>query len=169
MPILEENSLFDFNLIIIVVLLSLALLPNTAKGTKLVSSSDLINNSYLYDNEKIYFQAEVIGDIMKRGNDFWINCYDGNEAIGIWGKNNILPEIKFLGDYKHRGDQIKIRGIFHRACPLHNGEMDIHAQSITVISQGYYTPHPVQKNKLYSAIILVLITGLLAWYYRRAE
>ena len=101
-----------------------------------VSSTELINQARLYDGKTVVYEGEVIGDIMVRGDYAWVNLHDGTNAIGIWVPKGLIKDITYEGSYKSRGDWIEITGIFHRACPQHGGDLDIHCQGIRKISSG---------------------------------
>jgi len=101
-----------------------------------VSSTELINNSKTYDGKVVIFAGEVIGDIMRRKDFAWLNVNDGNNAIGIWAPESMIKEISFTGSYKAKGDWVEIVGTFNLACPLHGGDLDIHAQSIRKVNSG---------------------------------
>lgn len=128
----------------------------------MVSSTELIENAKLYDGKDVVFQGEVIGDVMKRGDFSWVNINDGQNAIGVFFENSISCGITFTGDYDHRGDIVKVRGVFHRACLEHGGDMDIHAAGIVKLKDGNRVIHKVDRKKLQTilwlSIILVIFT-----------
>ena len=101
-----------------------------------ISSIELINNAKKYDGKTIVYEGEVIGDVMLRGDHAWVNLNDGREAIGIWMDKGLTRIIKVTGSYKSRGDWLEVIGVFHRACPEHGGDLDIHAQSLRKVTPG---------------------------------
>ena len=110
----------------------------TEAGAQAVDSRTLIENSKHYDNTAVIYAGEVIGDIMHRGNGYtWVNVKDGSYAIGVWMPSEFAEKIKLTGKYLVKGDTVKIRGIFHRACPLHGGDLDIHATELELIEKGF--------------------------------
>jgi hypothetical protein len=126
-----------------------------------ISSTDLINNSKQYDGKVVDYRGEVIGDIMMRGQHAWININDGQNAIGIWAAGILIKEITYKGNYSFHGDVVEITGIFHRSCPEHGGDLDIHAQTMRkVISGGQNFENP-DFNKIRTAFILLGIVLLL--------
>lgn len=128
-----------------------------------ISSSDLINNAKQYDGKAVDYRGEVIGDIMIRGQYAWININDGQNAIGIWAAKTLIEDIAYKGSYTFKGDEVEIAGIFHRSCPEHGGDLDIHAQSIRKIASGRQISESLDLNKLRSALLLsgILILFLL--------
>lgn len=133
----------------------------------LTSSNDLIENASLYDGKVIEFQGEAIGDIMARGNYAWINVNDGLRAIGIWVKKGLTDKIIYTGSYRFTGDTIKITGTFHRACPQHGGDLDIHANEIIVTEKGYTRPSPVAWPKIFMTFFLLIGIIALLLYPRK--
>ncbi|MBM3254357.1 MAG: DNA-binding protein [Candidatus Omnitrophica bacterium] len=131
-----------------------------------ISSTELIENAKEYDGKEVVFQGEVIGDKMKRGNYIWINVFDGKNALGVFLENSALCNITFTGDYEHIGDIVEIKGIFHKACLKHGGDLDIHANSIRKLKEGYRTIHKPSKGKFrivlwLTAVLFTLIVVMI--------
>lgn len=124
-----------------------------------VNSNDLVDNANRFDGQVVEYQGEVIGDVMNRGDHAWVNVNDGGRAIGIWMTKNMADQIKTRGDYNNIGDTLRIIGTFNRACSQHGGDLDIHANSINVVSYGYPRVHATNGNKLW--IALFLFVGIL--------
>jgi hypothetical protein len=127
-----------------------------------VSSMDLIENAKALDGKTVVYKGEAVTAILARGENSWVNTSDGSNAIGVWCASGLLGSIKHLGGYKVRGDILEVRGTFHRACPVHGGELDIHADSVNIIEEGYVMKEKLDKDKLkFSAIILLLTFVML--------
>lgn len=45
----------------------------------------------------------------------------------------------------------------------HNGDVDIHFNSINVVEKGKDTQHEVKKSKVYSAIALAILTSVVSF------
>lgn len=121
------------------------------------SSTELINNAKLYDGKTIFYSGEAIGDVMARKEYAWINLNDGKNAIGIWIQRELTHDIQYFGSYNAKGDWVEIKGIFHRSCPEHGGDLDIHAQFITKISSGSKIFHSIKTGAINSACVLFSI------------
>jgi hypothetical protein len=124
-----------------------------------VTSDDLINNAKDYDKKEVVYSGEVIGDIMKRGENVWVNISDGINAIGVWMTSDEAKEIKYTGKYNFTGDTVKVNGIFNRACSEHGGDLDIHASKIEVIKQGFTATKKI--NYIYIIISVILLAVAL--------
>lgn len=135
-----------------------------------VNSADLIENPVRWDGMEIIFEGEAIGPPMKRGAHVWVNVLDSNAAVGIFLSSEDARTIGSFGSYARRGDTLRARGVFRRACPDHGGDMDIHAASLEIIAAGKPTPHPVDPFRLALApASLGLAAGLFAlWRKRKA-
>jgi hypothetical protein len=133
----------------------LLLLPGTALGAGTeISSNDLIDNAKGYDNREVVYTGEAVGDIMARADHAWVNVNDGNNTIGVWAKISETSGIVTLGDYTKKGTTVMVTGEFHRACPEHGGDMDIHASNIGVLKDGYEIRHETNTVKMTAAFIL---------------
>ncbi|MCM8782032.1 MAG: hypothetical protein NC828_03165, partial [Candidatus Omnitrophica bacterium] len=130
---------------------------------KPISSAELIERAKEYNNQIVEYQGEVVGDVMVRTDYAWVNLHDGKNAIGIWGRRDLITHlVKNKGGYNYKGDILLVRGIFHRACPQHGGDLDIHLDSITKIKDGVFTPHYIKGAKVVRAIRLFVVALGLA-------
>jgi hypothetical protein len=130
-----------------------------------VSSADLIAKAKELDGKQVAYSGEVIGDVMKRGDFAWANI--GTNAVGVWLTSGMAEDIRLTGGFKNTGDLVEVTGIFHRVCLEHGGDMDIHAQSLSLQIPGMPTPHGCDKDKkdlaikLLGVLIIIWILSLL--------
>lgn len=102
-----------------------------------IGLAELIINAEKYDNKKIEFEGEAIGNILYRNNGAWVNVSDAdNSALGVFTDTDSAEEISVLGRYGTCGDMLLVTGTFNRACSEHGGDMDIHADHIEILSRG---------------------------------
>ncbi|MDD5116833.1 MAG: DNA-binding protein [Candidatus Omnitrophica bacterium] len=137
---------------------------------KSISSAELINNAKGYDGKTVSYEGEAIGDIMKRGEYAWINVNDGINAIGIWINVSLLRDINYIGSYKSSGDKIEVKGIFHRACLEHGGDLDIHAESVRKIESGRMIDRKTDPAKRNLSLILggvLVLIWILSLFKRK--
>jgi hypothetical protein len=134
------------------------------------TSLDLINNAKQYDNKPVTYKGEAIGDIMTRGDHAWVHVNDGIIAIGIWAPKTMIGDISYVGDYQTKGDVVEVTGTFHRSCPEHGGDLDIHASEIKKITSGSLISRPVSKKKIrigaYSLMLVTLIIALKKFFQK---
>lgn len=127
--------------------------------------NELVENPNPYDQMTITIQAEVIGEVLERGEYSWINVNDQTNAIGIWLPTEWTRQISTFGSYSNRGDIISITGTFYHANVEHDSEMMIEANSIKIIEKGYEITHDVSPYKFMFSIILLTIAILFSRRY----
>jgi hypothetical protein len=157
---------------VLMVLCILALAAASTYGEAaipLVGTKALIESPRDYDGKEILFEGEAIGDPMRRGDHAWINVLDSNAAMGVFLPADGLAAISAFGSDKRSGDMVRVRGLFHRACPDHGGDMDIHAYSVEVVSRGVETAHPIGRLRLILAPASLALAFFLFWLWKRRE
>ncbi len=117
------------------------------------SISYLINNAKNFNGKEVVIRGEVVGTVMRRLNFGWINVYDGQIAIGFWCNEKMLTQIKYAGDYSHRGDIVSVTGILNQHCAQHAGDLDVHAISLVIKKQGTRIERTVLEEKKMAAFI----------------
>lgn len=133
-----------------------------------ISSTELINNAKVYDGKTVTFEGEAIGDVMVRGQGAWVNLNDGVNAIGIWMDKNLSKAITYTGSYRTKGDRLEVTGVFHRACPEHGGDLDIHAQTLRRISVGKELQEKFNLAKGNQAVIFLGVL-IIIWILSRLK
>lgn len=125
---------------------------------------ELIGHGVQYDSKNIEIQGEIIGEIMYRNENVWINVLtaDGN-AIGVLAAPSLVKNIIFSGDYKHKGDIILVKGVFYRFSKAHSGETIIVADDILRVSPGYVVSHSLPRAKLFTAILIWILILLFSF------
>lgn len=131
-----------------------------------LSSNDLISNARQYDGQEVTYRGQVIGEIMRRGANAWVNVSDGANAIGIWADIYLVEDIAYAGAYQVRGDTVLVTGTFHRACFEHGGALDIHARNIDIITPGRNEPEIPDNSKIMTAALLLGVL-VLVWILTR--
>ena len=165
--------------------LTLAILsaPASASAAPLVDSVSLVEHPDRYDGRIVVFEGEAIGDVMERFDGAWINVnddaysrqgrkrklagYNSGQSVLVADKR-AAKKIVFLGDYNNRGDIVEVKGVFHKACPDHGGDMMIHSRTLKVLKRGFSLGHPITSRKVSLAITWLAISGvvLAVWRWR---
>jgi hypothetical protein len=148
--------------------LALALLC-AGRSSGQVASSQLIERSREHDGKLVEYRGELIGEPLRRADHLWINVSDGGSAIGIWVRRSVMPAVRYFGSYSARGDTVLVRGLFHKSCPEHGGDMDIHAEAIAVVAPGEPKQHRVKAASLIWALGLFAPALLAFVSWRRRE
>jgi len=129
---------------------------------EIITINDLVEHSKEQDKSIITIQGEVIGEIMERGTYAWINIYDGTNTIGVWLPTDATKKINYFGDYKHKGDILRLQGTFYRNCFEHGGDVDIHLIDYDIIERGYPIIDYVSTLKKVTTLFLFIGTVLLS-------
>jgi hypothetical protein len=140
-------------------------------------STELVENAGSWNGRIVGFTGEAIGEAMRRGTMAWIHLNDdaygladpgaeptlagANSGIGVWVNADDAALVSTFGDYRHNGDLVEVTGTFNAACPLHGGDMDIHAASLRIVRQGYATVRRVQASRVIAGAILAGLTLVL--------
>jgi hypothetical protein len=123
------------------------------------TSTDLIVQARTLDKTVVTYGGEVVGEILDRGAFAWVSIYDGTNALSVWMTKAQARTLSVLGNYKYRGDEIRVRGILHRACPEHGGALDIHAETVRVTHPGQAVPEKIFRSKV--QVLVFLLGGLV--------
>jgi hypothetical protein len=148
--------------------LIVAPVPASAGQPALLSTTELVENSYKWDGKTVSFKGEVL-QLMVRKDGTWMNLSDGNNtAMGVFVPKGVaMPAISHAEDYRTVGDVVLITGVFHRTCVQHEGETDIHAVSATVLTPGSTKTNPIHLDRVVWLIVLAGLLGLVMWFYYR--
>jgi len=159
----SQFSFWGFEIgIYLVVLILLVILGFSAPCfAQAISSTELINNAKSYDGKMVVYKGEVIGDVMPRGKHAWVNINDGNNAIGVWVSRAVAKSIFYTGSYRAKGDVVEVSGIFHRSCPEHGGDLDIHAQVLRKVTSGRVLSERINIDKKNLVLILLGILCII--------
>ena len=149
------------------ILILLLILPfglNVSAAAKM-DLNQLIENAKALDGKQVTVQGETIGEIMVRGDYSWVNINDGTNAMGIWLKTPDAQKVTSYGNYKSKGDTIRITGIFRRACAEHGGEADIHSDTMEIVTKGSPVKEQIPVGKLVAVVLLAPTAGILYLLY----
>ncbi|MBP6926768.1 MAG: DNA-binding protein [Caldisericia bacterium] len=150
--------------IAILTLAVIVLVPQTtfASSSPIYSPTDLITKALELDGKTITVRGEAITEALERKDEYsWVNIFDGSSAIGVWMKNDLKDQIKNYGTNLVKGDIVEITGKFFRNDPEADGELDLRADSLKIVENGYPTPEKIDPLKVITLVILSLVVLLL--------
>jgi len=130
------------------------------------SGRELLENAAGFDGKQVTYSGEVIGVLMS-GDFAWVNILDNGYPIGVWCRATDAKKVSIIGDYKHLGDTVQVTGIFHMACAEHGGDLDIHADNLTVLEAGQELDRSVNLLLAAIGVILVVIAFLITFHLWR--
>jgi hypothetical protein len=156
-------------MIVALAVLIVAPVSTSAAQPPVLSTTELVENSYKWDGQTVSFKGEVLQDLMVRKDGTWMNLSDGNNtAMGVFVPKGVaMPAISRTEDYRSVGDVVLITGVFHRVCVQHQGETDIHATSVTIVTPGSTKANPIHLDRVVWFVILAGLLGLVMWLYYR--
>lgn len=130
------------------------------------SGEALIENSASFDGKTVTFTGEVIG-VMMRGDYAWVNILDNGIAIGVWCRAEDARKVSIIGDYRHVGDTVEAVGTFYMADPEQGGDLDIHADNITVVATGRELDRPPSLLLVALSATFVVVAIFTVFFLRR--
>lgn len=134
-----------------------------------VAVPDLIEKASAYDGKRIEVVGEAIGDKLARPDGVWLTVLADGTALGVFITAGDAASIAALGSYAASGDRVRLQGVFHRACPEHGGDLDLHADRVAKLADGRLTPHAIIPAKVFWAAALCLSGAALAALWRLRE
>lgn len=133
--------------------------------------SQLIEEINYYNGTVVMIEGQAIGNKMGRRGKIWVNVLDSSgTAIGVLLSERFAEKIKFLGDYRHHGDMVRIKGSFFRADPSTGGEICIKDVSLCeIITKGIKVEHftPPWKKRLAWASFFLMVVLFSVWRRKR--
>lgn len=157
------KKISSFFQIALIVSANILYLPCYAQS---LTSIELISNAKEYDGKTLTYQAEVVGDIMIRNNGAWLSLNDGLNALGVWINKDLVKDIQYTGNYKAKGDILEVFGTFHRSCPEHGGDLDIHAQKVVKVSSGIPVSQVIEGRKIKISLFLFLLIIVFRFFHK---
>ncbi|MBN2452940.1 MAG: DNA-binding protein [Candidatus Omnitrophica bacterium] len=131
-----------------------------------VTSRELVEAARELDGKTVTYRGEAMTAVMNRGEYSWVSLKDGYNTIGVWCKSDLLKEIRWVGGYKNKGDMVEVTGTFHMACPVHGGELDIHADEAIIMARGFPIEEHVSPYRIRIAAAFFILTLLAIFIFR---
>jgi hypothetical protein len=145
-------------------------LPTPARGAEVYSPAELVPQAVTLDGTMVTMAGEAIGDRM-RGDEpdhQWINLLGAGTAVGVYMPSALADQVSVYGDYDHMGDVVEVRGIFNAACDQHGGDLDVHAESLVLLTAGRVRAHETRSwEGIVGGACLVLAFALTRVYRQR--
>ncbi len=128
------------------------------------------------DGQLVQITGEIVGDRMhaEDSEDYcWITveARDSSYAeIAVYTDVEATELIDTYGNYGRTGTIVQVFGTFNLACPDHEGLSDLHAESLSVVSEGSAREDTLNPWAFLPPAVLVLIGGVLVLvFYRLRE
>jgi hypothetical protein len=143
--------------------------PGLALGAEpapaITSGPELASAASGLDGQVVRLAGEVVSEKLSGGEGHvWVNVLSEGTAIGAWMPEELTREIEVFGGWDRVGDRVRIIGTFHEACDQHGGDLDIHAESVSLVRRGIerHRSFALWKLAVGLAGLLVAFAGYLA-------
>lgn len=155
--------------------------------TNKINPSQMPDNSFLYDTNiydllhagssmegnTVQITGEVVGDLLTDGDDSskaWITLSSTDPKkpgdISVLIDKTEAELIDSYGAYGVKGTIARVKGTFHVTCPVHEGTMDIHADTVSAVQEGStYSEEPNLDKFKWGIILCAVGVGLSSLYY----
>lgn len=140
--------------------------------------ADLAGADAYYDGQTVRVTGEVVGDAIHAtggvGKTVWITLVDveSGSSVDVCMSEADAQKIDVFGAYGKTGTTLRVKGTYHLACTTHDGESDIHATVVTVVSPGYEHKDKVIVEDFVLGGMLVffgLVLMFIFWRMRERE
>lgn len=135
---------------------------------------DLASADSYYDNQTVQVEGEVVGDAIAasgEGGRYWIVLRDPEtgDTVSVIIPGEDLGKIDTFGRYGATGSILRVKGTYYLDDPEQQGESDIHASQVVLVSPGRLNPDDFDIHALkwpFAAIVLGAALSMLHWYLR---
>jgi len=152
-------------LILVGLSFSFLVLPHTFIYGEVISLKTLLTCPYKFDRKRVEVEGEVVGEVLKGNQGYWVNILSSGYNLGILVKDReLVKKIKNFGGYKQWGDIVKIKGVFYKEFPR-GGERCINAEKIEILQKGRERGEVISSKKVKFSHALSIIDLVLATIY----
>ena len=137
---------------------------------------DLVDADFQYDGQLVQVRGEVIGDKIwadLNHDAVWVSLISIKEGqdhtISVLMSPEDAEKIDIFGRYGATGTILQVKGVYHLVDKEHDGESDIVAQEVSVISPGLLHPDEFKFGNFVPGIVLVVIGVLLTVLFKRLQ
>ena len=122
---------------------------------------NLLSATSRLDGRRVQVTGTVYGSpIREDKGELWVNIKAEGAMIGVVLSHTQAEKIGTYGNYWQTGDTVTIKGVFHRTCNKHHGELDLHGVSLEVTEKSAPVEHPVNGTFLLLGILFSILGGL---------
>lgn len=153
-----------------------------------ISSAQVYACPMAYDDLRVTFAGEVVGELLPRRGGVWVQVNDDdyalrvgpvsghrelrgfNSGLSVWLPDGLHERIDGLGRPGVRGDVVLLSGRLQQADPADGGGITLRADSLEVLTQAVEVPAPLHTLQAIVAVILAVLAGgaaVWAWVLRR--
>lgn len=156
-----------------------------------ISTSQLPDSSFLYDTsiaalgsadsyydgQEVQVMGEAVGEAIRVAGDEdhrWVvlSSPEDNASVTTYMRVSDARKIDTFGVYGVKGTVLKVRGTFNLVCKEHEGESDLHVESVVVVEAGREHPDVFDIRNFIPGAALIfigLILMLVVWRMRERQ
>lgn len=152
-----------------------------------VSSETLYACPLLFDGVRVRFEGEVVGGVLQRETDAWLQVNDddyagprgplpvhglplgANESLAVKVPLDAVADLRFVGSDRARGDTVSVTGEFRRADASDGGATNLVADEVSVLERGALIEPLTSPARSLVAAAAFLAAAVLAWAARRRQ
>ncbi len=136
---------------------------SSTKTYREVSVSGLLSASERLDGETVSFEGEAIGEPLNNDPGYkWVNIAQDGAMVGVRLSDEQASAISAYGSYGHTGDTVRVEGSYNLDCPSHGGQIDVHADSVSVLSEGSSWQRGMSLELVVAGALLMVLSIVLS-------
>lgn len=122
----------------------------------------LVGANQALDGSQVRFEGEAVGEPVDAGGGRkWVSFNNASgDAVSVLMSDDLAAKIQHYGDHQEEGAEAIVTGTYHVACSDHQGELEVHADGLTITDEGEALTYQVDHNLL-STAIMMLVMGCL--------
>lgn len=142
-----------------------------------VSSNDLYACPQVFDHQRVRYEGEVIGAVLRRSDGAWVQLNDdayaadlgplpahrefrgGNSGVGVHLPEDLADEIESVGGPSTTGDVLAVTGVSYQSDPDSGEAAVIRASGATVTARGEPISHAALPDRRIAGIVLALLAA----------
>ena len=133
--------------------------------SEVTAIGDILDSPQAFDGLEVVIEGEVIGESLKDARGVWINILSDSRQIGVFSANaKIIDLITYWGSYRYTGDQVQIKGVFYKDCPVYQIS-NVRLNNLEIIEKGHENEFLVSSQKQQLTIVLFIICLTIASIY----
>lgn len=133
---------------------------------------DLINADPTYEGSTVQIIGEVVGDAVHDLEDegkTWLTLSSTDKkapgSISVLVDDDDVSLVDTYGAFDKTGTILRVKGTYHLSCSEHEGTMDVHADSVTAVTEGQTHEEEFDFDDFVPGIIVCAVGLVLAIAY----
>lgn len=143
--------------------LVLSVAASAAAAPAALTPAEAVALALKSDGAHAIVRGEALGESLAApGGKRWVNIGREGTAIGVVMTAEQAAKVPRFGRYRQRGATLEVSGVLNSACDEHGGDLDVHAESVSVLDEGGPIVAPIHPGKLWLAVFSAM-ASLVLW------